>query len=416
MLSSYRDILSIPGAWRFSLAGLIARFPMSIVGISQILMIRTLYGEYALAGQVSAANVIAYALCAPTLGRLVDRHGQSRVMTPAITVAALGMLGVIVAAILHAPPVWLYVFTVISGATSGSLGSMVRSRWSQVVTTPAQLHTAFSMESTLDEFVYMVGPVIATTVTTSVHPVAGLILAITFIVTGGYWFLAQKDTEPPASGRLSSADNSTGHSSRHQGSLMRLPVMVALAVVYILAGAMFGGIDMSVVAFTAEHSQPATSGVVLGIFAGGSMVAGLLYGTRTWRFALWKLFIAGVILLAFGATAIAFASTIVGMSIVVFITGFTISPTMINVNTMVQHAVPQMRLTEGLTQMSTAMAIGVSLGSAVTGRIADHAGSRGGFGIVIAFAWMMVVVTVIAIPVLRKTSEHSVHIDFESRD
>lgn len=395
MFKSYREILQIPGGLKFSAAGLIARFPMSIVGIAQILMVTTLYGSYDIAGKVAAASVISYAVCAPMLAKLVDRYGQSKVMIPSITVSALGLIGLLVAASLHLNPWWLIVTTMVAGGASGSLGSMVRSRWTMVVQNNAQMHTAYAMESTLDEVVYMVGPVIATVLTTSVHPLAGLILALILMLSGGYWFLSQRATEPPVTHADSSAPRT---------SVMAQPVMIALALVYVLAGAVFGSIDMSVVAFTDALNVKQLSGLLLGIFATGSMFAGLLYGSRTWRFPLWKLFVGGVFGLAIGTTSIAFAKTWHGMALIMLVTGFSVSPTMINVNAMVQRAVPINRLTEGLTWMSTAMSLGVSLGSASAGTAIDYGGADGGFYLVIAFAWLMVLVTLVSVPALRAAS------------
>ena len=80
------------------------------------------------------------------------------------------------------------------------------------------------------------------------------------------------------------------------------------------------------------------------------------------------------------------------------------SPTMINVNSMVQKAMPARRLTEGLTWMSTAINVGSSAGAAVAGRLVDDFGYSGGFNTVITCAWSMVVITLVAIPVLRATS------------
>lgn len=395
MLNSYREILSIPGALKFSLAGLIARFPMSIVGISQILMISTLYGSYTLAGQVGATNIIAFAICAPFVARLVDRFGQARVMIPLVTVSATSLLGLIVAAAMHAPVVYLYVLTAVSGATSGSLGSMVRSRWTVAVKNPAQLHTAFSMEATLDEVVFMIGPILATILSANVNPVAGMVLAFVLAISGGFWLLSQRATEPPIS-------TSSIHGPK--GSVMAQPVMIALALVYVGAGAMFGSIDISVVAFTESMGQKAMAGVLLGVFAFGSMLAGLLYGARATSIPLWKLFVGGVFLLAVGVSLTYFARTIIGLGVILFFTGFSISPTMINVTAMVQKAVPPRRLTEGLTWMSTAMNVGSSLGSALAGRVVDHSGHVGGFHTAIGFAWVMVTISLIAIPALRATS------------
>jgi len=62
MATSYRTILIHPGARSFTSAGLIARFPMSMVGISTILAVEELYGSYTAAGLVSAASFVAMAV------------------------------------------------------------------------------------------------------------------------------------------------------------------------------------------------------------------------------------------------------------------------------------------------------------------------------------------------------------------
>ena len=67
MLANYSDILRLHHAWKFSLAGFILRLPMSLVGISTILLVKAEYGNYTLAGAVSAANMIALAVGAPIL-------------------------------------------------------------------------------------------------------------------------------------------------------------------------------------------------------------------------------------------------------------------------------------------------------------------------------------------------------------
>ena len=46
MSSTYGRILRIPGAAAFSVAGLLARFPMSMQGIATILAVQALYGSY----------------------------------------------------------------------------------------------------------------------------------------------------------------------------------------------------------------------------------------------------------------------------------------------------------------------------------------------------------------------------------
>ena len=81
MLSSYRAVLSRPGALRFSLAGLVGRLPLSMAGLGMLLLVQADTGSYGLGGSVAAAYMVANAVVALPLGRLVDARGQGRVLT-----------------------------------------------------------------------------------------------------------------------------------------------------------------------------------------------------------------------------------------------------------------------------------------------------------------------------------------------
>src|SRR5689334_17085660 len=59
MMSSYRRILSRPGTALFSASGLLARLPISMVGLGIVLLVSAATGSYAIAGSVSAAYVLA---------------------------------------------------------------------------------------------------------------------------------------------------------------------------------------------------------------------------------------------------------------------------------------------------------------------------------------------------------------------
>src|SRR5947208_16522832 len=83
MLTSYRRILARPGALRFSLTGLVARLPISMVGLGIVLLVSAATGSYGVAGAVSAAYMFANAGFAILQGRLLDRLGQARVLATA---------------------------------------------------------------------------------------------------------------------------------------------------------------------------------------------------------------------------------------------------------------------------------------------------------------------------------------------
>ena len=393
MLSTYADVLRIPGAWRFSASGLVMRMPMSLVGISTILAVQAEYGSYSLAGVVSGVYIIASCICAPLLARFVDTHGQRRIMAPAVAVSASAMAGLAVAITAHAPAWILCVLAGIAGATWGSPGSLVRSRWSQVVRSPKQLTTAYALEAALDEFCFIVGPILATVLGTVLHPVTGLVVAFLLFAGGTFGFLSQTATEPPARPRL--------HGDVRP-AVLRNPVIIVLALTYVGAGTMFGANDVSVVAFTQEHGAPGLAGVLLAFFAAGSFTAALVYGSRTWSRPLWQLFAGGILLLALGVSTFLLARDLLTLGIVMWVTGLTIAPTMTNVNTIVARVVSPSQLTEGLTVTITAMNVGASLGSALGGRAIDAGGAHAGFLVVVTSAWLMVLLMLIGLPRLRR--------------
>ncbi len=393
MLSNYAVVLRIPGAWTFSMAGFILRMPMSLVAISTILLIKGMYGNYTLAGAVSAVSVIGLCIGGPILARLVDAHGQRRVMGPAFAISAFAMTGLVIAAINHAPSAILFATAALSGASWGSPGALVRSRWALVVSSPRQLNTAYALEAALDEFVFIVGPILATVLGTAIHPAAGLVVSVVCLAIGGVAFLGQTTTEPPAIARVQ---------GERRPTVLRNPVVIVLALTYIGAGAMFGANDVSVIAFTAEHGAPQLAGLLLAFYALGSFTAALIYGARTWRQPLWKLFAIGVVLLALGSSTFLLARSLMMLGVIMWITGLSISPTMTNVNTIVSKVVPPTQLTEGLTWMSTAMNLGTSAGSILGGRSIDAAGAHGGFLVVVVFAWVMVLLMVLGLPRLRR--------------
>lgn len=393
MFRPYRTVLSRPGALAFSSWGVLARLPISMVGIGIVLMVSALHGSYALAGQVSGAYVVAQAVCSPALARLVDRHGQARVMRPAVVVSAAALTALIVAAAASWPTWTLYVAAAVTGAAMGSLGALVRARWSYLLTEPAEVHTAYALESALDELVFIIGPVLATLLATGVRPEAGLVVPVAAGLVGGLALLRLRSTEPPAA---TSVDG-----PRVRGSVMRSPGMLVLAAVFVAMGAIFGATDVSTVAFAQEQGDKAAAGAVLAAFAAGSMVAGFGYGARHWTTPLWRRFAIGVVALACGVSLFFAATSLPVLAVVMFVTGFTIAPTLVNGNGMVQQFVAPSRLTEGLTWVGTSLGIGVSGGSAVAGAAIDAFGSRGGFNVVMGAGALAVVATVASLRTLR---------------
>ena len=420
MPTAYGRILRRPGALRFSAAGLLARFPMSMVGISTILAVQDLYGSYSAAGAVSAANIVATAVGAPLLARLVDAHGQARVMAPALVASSASLLALAAAAQHRAAPWSLIALSALAGALSGSMGSLVRSRWTALLKSPDDIHTAFSLEAALDETAFMIGPVLATALcTTPALPVtSGWIAAMALQTGGGLWFLSQRATEPaPHPRRRRTAGPGRGDGERARGPEAAAPTshrpvlghgaVASIVMIFLTSGAMFGANDVAVVAFATELGQKSAAGAALAAWAAGSFLAALAYGSRSWGWPLWKQLAAGALALALGASTFAVAPNLAVLSALYALTGLAIAPTITSGNNIIQVTVAPSQLTEGLAWVSTALNIGVSLGSLIAGRVLDASGSRGGYLLVAGFAWVGAAVTAGSLRILRRARARS---------
>jgi MFS family permease len=376
LVAPYREIFSVPGAWRFSVAGVIGRMPMAMFGLGTVLFISGITGHYGIAGAVSATGSLGYAFVAPQAARLVDRLGQRRVLLPLATVFAVSSVLLIVTVSVHAP-VWAWFIPgAIAGATMPSLGSMVRARWSALLSGTPGLHTAFSFESVADELCFVLGPATVTILATEVAPPAGVAVAVVLCLAGTVWFSAQRSTEPtviPATRPARSAELS-GPRAR-----LAAPGLVVMIPVYICLGAMFVCVDLSTVAFAQHFGHKPLAGFILGTYAFGSGSGGLFYGARHWRSPLARRFAITLAVTVAGVASFWAQPDLVTLTCVIYLCGLTIAPTLIAGYSIVESQARPGRLTEATALLSTGISVGVAAGSTVIGFVLDSHGPRTGY-------------------------------------
>ncbi|MFC5828994.1 MFS transporter [Nonomuraea insulae] len=381
MVGPYRGLFDRPGVKAFVLAGLIGRMPMSMLGIGVILLISTLTENYATAGAVAATSNVAFAIAAPMSGRLADRFGQGRVIAPFAVVNALALAALMLLAGSGLPQWTLYASGLVVGATSLSIGSMVRARWSVIYGGSGRLHTAFAFESVADEVVFVTGPALVTVLATAVNPYAGLIVALVCMLLGCLALASQRDTQPPVQAIRSAS-----------GSPILIPGIALLSCVCLAMGAIFGSVDLITVAFADEHGAKGAAGFLLASFAGGSMVSGLWFGSRDWRIPLRTRFVRALGLFVVGLVPIMFIGSPWIMAGALFLAGFAISPMLITSFSLTERLVPPSLLTEGMAWISTAIGFGVAIGSWAGGALTEAYGASSAYGFSVGAAVLAVAV------------------------
>ena len=379
----YLRLLRTPGALAFVVPGFVGRLPISMQGLGSVVLVERAYGQYALAGLVAATIALAQAVAAPALGRVIDRVGQARVLVPALVVHVLGLSGLLAAASAGLPAWTLVVTAFVGGGALPPVSACVRSRWTVLLARRGRsddLQTAFAFEAVVDEVVFIVGPVLVVLLGVAAGPVVGLGLALVFAVAGTLGFVAARRTdpgphvpEPTAEGRSAPA------------SAMRSAGLRVLVVVFLCVGCLFGSVEVVMVAFADESGVPGATGLLLGCVAGGSLVAGLVYGARHFTWPVDRRFRVGLVGLALGMVPLLAVPALGGGALLMapagLLAGLAIAPTVIGGYALVEQLVPPRVLTEGFTWLTTALGVGVAVGSAVAGAAVDAGGSVLGFAV-----------------------------------
>ncbi|MBM3114085.1 MFS transporter [Pseudomonas sp. P66] len=392
MANPYRQLFAAPGTRGFALAGLLARIPLPMTGIGIITMLAQLRGSYALAGAVSATFVLTYALLSPQISRLVDRHGQRRVLPAATAISVMGMLIVLVSAWWHAADWTLFLGALLTGFMP-SMSAMVRARWTAIYRGQPRLQTAYSLETVFDEATFIAGPPLAVGLSVAMFAQAGLLAAAVLLILGVFALLAQRGSEPAVLNQSTATQNSK--------SVIGIANVRLLALLMVAMGIIVGTVDIVSVAFAEQLDKPAAASLVLSAYAGGSCLAGLLFGTLKLQMPLHRLLLLGSLATAATTLPLLLAGSIATLAGAVLVAGLFFAPTMIVAMSLVERLVPEHQLTEGMTWLLAGLNVGVALGAAASGQVVDSWNAPAGFYVALCAAALLLLVALCAYQRLR---------------
>lgn len=360
--------------WTFLLPGFAARQPFAMLTISMVLLVEHTTGSYGTAGAVAAVAGASMALCAPRAGRLADRYGQRAVLLPGVAMHSASVAMLIGLALAQAPVWALLAAAVPAGATVPQIGPMVRARWAVALQEerPSQFTTAAAFESVTDEFTFVIGPVLATALCSGVHPAAGLCAEGALTLAGGVLFAAQRNTTPAP--QRHTTDTRTDHPTA-----LSVPGVRALAAAFLGIGTVFGGMQVSLTAFAHEIGHPGISGLLYGVFAAGNMLAGVVYGTISWRRGPRARLLGSYAALALVCASLWAEHTVPALGSLGLVTGLCIAPALITGYTLVDTLVPTTIRTETFTWMTGSVAFGQAMAVTAAGVLTDRFGSHAGF-------------------------------------
>ncbi|CAN5145071.1 MFS transporter [soil metagenome] len=396
-LRPYLDLLTVRGGWRFSLAAWFGRIIRSTAGIGAILLVAARSDNYALAGAVSGSVVLGSAIAGPVWSRAADSRGQTRVLPFAIASSALAAAALVVAVELGGPEWTWFGAALLVGATSIDAGSLARARWIHLLPSAERRHTALALESVGDEFTFVIGPPVVTLLAGLVSPVFGFAVGVGLSLLGLAALVVQRSTAPKPEPVA-------------VGGGRWLPAgVIGLLPGYAGVGLVFGSVDLTAVGVARETGTPAVAGLLLAVFAVGSVSSGFVFGSVSagWR-PLWRL---GAASLAFAAVAPLFlvVHEVPVLALVSLAAGIVTTPVLISGASLIESVVARSVITTAMAWPTVALSLGVTVGATLAGAAIDERGSWAGL-IVPALAGLLVGASGLANAVIRSRLRSADHL------
>jgi MFS family permease len=300
---SYSAVLRQPYALRTFGAALIGRFSYGIVFVSLVVALTQATGSYAWAGTALALFGLSTSFLAPLRARLIDRRGPRRVL-PTMAAAYATLLAALAAATWGpGTPQWvLLVLTVAAGACAPPLGPVMRALWSYLLPDKELRQRAFSLDTVVEELLFVLGPLVAGLFIAFGNPACGVAVSAVLVLAGTLAMVSspalrtgattaapdepdtETTTDADADGTKALADTQGTAALALQGRWLRgrgrwlEPFLVAGGV-----GMCLGAVNLLVVAFAERQGQVASVAWIQAALSVGSAIGGVAYGARTWR-------------------------------------------------------------------------------------------------------------------------------------
>ncbi len=354
-------MLQTPGMVPLYLASIIGRLPIGALGLVLLLRTREMTGSYAAGGVVAAAFGLANGLSQPFLGRVIDRRGQASVLIPGAIVGGAALAGF--AALEDGAPVIVAVLiTAVAGAATPPLNSCVRALLSDVVA-PAARHRAFALDSTLFELIYITGPLVLVGVVGAWSLRAAVLTCAALTLAGTLLFAAT---------RLSRLARGAAATSRDlMGPLRDHGVRTQLLSVA-LFGLSIASLEVGLTGFADDEGHRNAVGYLLGCSGLGSMVGGLITARTPAPADPRRRLVLLLVGLAVLEAPLALMQSLPAMAVAVTIAGLALAPTLAITFQLTSEAAPDGTVTEALTWLSSAISLGLAIGSAISGALVEH--------------------------------------------
>jgi MFS family permease len=387
----YKRILAIRDARQPVIGAVIDRVPIAGMSLAMILLVRAETDSFAIAGVVQAAFAIATAISLPIQGRLIDRLGQTGILSAALVLNPIALIGLILTAKSGAGAVPLAAIGAASGATQAATGSAMRTLWSTLIPDASLRQSAYALDAVSLEVAFIAGPLLTATLVAVGSPTLAVLANMGFAMVGTLVFVLSRASR---AWRGHTGPASLAGPLRSQG-------IVALMFVEVAFGVSLGAMEISITAFATQEGASSAAGVLIAVQAAASLAAGLWYGSRHHDAPAGERYPRICFLLALGLVPLLFTTSIAEAVPLMIVSGFALAPSGTVLYTLVDELAPPGTATEAFTWMITSISGGVAAGSALGGVLVTGGHPHRGFAATVVAAGVAAIIVYMARPILR---------------
>ena len=366
---AFRALLARPGVRPVAVTSLVARLPKGMMPLATVLLLRQSTGSYAIAGLAVAVTALGDAASAPAQGWLADRLGCGWVLIPsaAVQVAAVAALLVLVRGHAAAPAV--VACAGLAGIGMPPVSGSIKAAWPRLAG-PAALPAAYTLESLLQQVVFLCGPLLVTVMTAAGGPSAALTCAAVLSAAGTMSFAAARARAVP-SGPVRRGQPVHG--------AWRVPAVRVLGCATMLQSLVFGALPVGIAAVTADAGLPGVAGILLAALTLGGLAGafGPVATASKRRYLRLSVGFAAALLPVAALSAMPSAGSLIGMGAALAAAGLFVTPIAATSYVLTEAATASAHRTEAFTWLSTGQAIGSAAGAALAGLLASTTGAAG---------------------------------------
>ena len=298
---------------------------------------------------------------APVRAWFIDRFGARRVLTILVLIFGGSLAAAGLSALFEIQGPLLIVLAAVAGAFAPPLGPTMRVAWGRLTPHSSLLRKGLSLDAVVEELLYLGGPAVAGIALAFIAPGTALLVPACLLLVGGLLFVATRAVGEMVPQCAAEARSLPGR------ALLFDPRFVAILMPTLAAGVVSGSISISVPVVVSGQGGPATAGIALGLFAGGSAVGGLLFGAlRVPGSPIKQLLVLASGLVAI-SSIIAVVTEAVAVSVVLAGAGLFFSPVMIVAYLAAHQAGGEHRQNSATTWVNTSHNLGAAVGSAAAG-------------------------------------------------